>query len=134
MSALLVRQALEVALAAMSPALDTVYENTTFTPTNGTAYQRVTLLLNTPDNPEWGTFTTERGIMQVDLAYPLETGPSAAMTRAELIRATFKRRSAFTAGGLTVTVDGTPEIAPARTEEDRYVVPVRIPFFANYTA
>lgn len=132
MSAVLIRSALEVALAAISPALATQYENAPYTPVVGTPYQRVYVLWNEPLNPEMGTFTQERGILQISLAYPLNAGPGAAATRAELIRSTFKRGTSFTSGGVTVTIERTPEIAPAIIEPDRYVVPVRVRFFANY--
>lgn len=134
MSAVLIRTALETALAAMSPSLATAYENTPYTPIVGTPYQRVTLLLADPFQPEIGRMTQERGFLQVSLAYPLNAGPSAAATRAELIRDTFYRGRSFTASGITVTIEKTPEISPAMIEPDRYVVPVRIRFFANYTA
>ena len=57
-----------------------------------------------------------------------------AEARAELIRDTFYRGRTFTASGVSVTIERTPEIAPAITEPDRYVVPVRVRFFANYAA
>lgn len=132
MSLLSIRAALEVALAAMSPALATAYENTPFTPTVGTPYQRVYLLAADPLNPEMGTFTQDRGYLQISLAYPLNTGPGAALARAELIRDTFYRGRSFTAGGVTVIVEKTPEISPAIIEADRYVLPVKVRFFANY--
>ena len=68
---------------------------------------------------------------KVSLAYPLGAGPSAATTRAELIRSTFYRGASFTSGGVTVTISRTPEIAPGRVEEDRWVVPVRVRFHAH---
>jgi len=131
MTLVLVRSALEVALAAMSPALATAYENAPFTPVVGTPYQRVFLLPAAPDNPEMGRKVMEQGILQVSLAYPLGAGPAAATARAELIRATFYRGASFTASGVTTTVERTPEIAPGRVEDDRYVVPVRIRFFSH---
>ncbi len=134
MSLVLIRSALEVALAAMSPAMATAWENTPYTPVAGTPYQRVYLLAADPLNIEIGRHTTERGIFQVNLAYPLDTGPSAAATRAELIRDTFYRGRSFTASGVTVIVEKTPEIAPAIIEPDRYVLPVKVRFFANYVA
>lgn len=134
MSIALVRQALEVALAAMSPALATQWENVPYSPVSGTPYQRVFLLPADPDNPEMGRFTTERGILQISLAYPLDTGPAAASARAELIRDTFYRGRSFTASGITTTIEKTPEVAPGRIEENRYVIPVKIRFFANYVA
>lgn len=134
MSLVLVRSALEVALAAMSPALSTAYENAPFSPAIGTPYQRVFLLAAEPANPEMGRKVTEQGILQVSLAYPLEAGPAAATARAELIRATFYRGATFTASGVSVTIERTPEIAPGRVEEDRWVVPVRIRFFSHRAA
>lgn len=134
MSLLAVRQALEAALAAMSPALATQWENTVYVPVDGTPYQRVYLLAAQPDNPEMGGHVTERGFLQISLCYPLDAGPNAAMTRAELIRSTFKRGDAFTASGITTQIERTPEIAPAMIEEDRYVLPVRVRFFAHHAS
>lgn len=134
MSAVAIRAALETALSAISPAMATAWENLPFTPTDGTPYQRVYLLLGDPDNPEMGTFTQDRGFLQISLAYPLGAGPGAAMARAELIRSAFKRGTTLTASGITTTIEKTPEISPALIEDDRYVVPVRVRFFANYTA
>jgi hypothetical protein len=131
MSAVLIRSALEVALAAMSPALATAYENAPYAPVVGTPYQRVTMLLAQPANDEFGPVYREDGFLQVDLAYPLDTGPAAATTRAELIRSTFTRGASFTASGVTVHINRTPEIMPGRVEEDRFVIPVRIPFYAH---
>lgn len=134
MSAVLIRAALETALAAMSPSLGTAWENTPYTPVQGAPYQRVHLMLAEPDNPEIGRMTRDHGFLQVSLAYPLGAGPAAAATRAELIRDTFYRGRTFTASGLSVMIEKTPEIIPASTEPDRYVIIVRIRFFANYQA
>ena len=131
MSLVSVRIALESALAAMSPSLGTAWENAPYSPTVGTPYQRVFLMAAEPANDEYGQRHTEQGILQVSLAYPLGAGPSAATTRAELIRSTFYRGASFTSGGVTVTISRTPEIAPGRVEEDRWVVPVRVRFHAH---
>lgn len=129
-----IRTALETALNAMSPALATAWENVPYDPVNGTPYQRVTLLPAPPDNPERGTFTRDQGILQISLAYPLDAGPGVAEARAELIRDTFYRGASFTSGGVTVNIERTPEIAPAINEPDRRVVPVRVRYYAHYTA
>lgn len=134
MSIVLIRSALETALAAITPAIALAYENHPYEPVNGTPYGRVYLLAAEPDNPEMGTFTQERGFLQVSLAYPLDTGPGAAAAQAEVIRDAFYRGRALTASGVTTTIERTPEISPARIEDDRYVVPVRVRFFANYVA
>jgi len=135
MSAVLVRSALEAALAAMSPALSVAWENAPFTPTVGTPYAQVHLLLAQPDNPEIGPnangYYTEQGFLQVDLKYPLGAGPATATARAELIRSTFYRGASFTASGVTAHIDRTPEIMPGRVEDDRFVIPIRIRFYSH---
>lgn len=131
MSLAAVRIALETALTSITPAIDTAWQNVSFTPVVGQPYQRVYLLTAEPDNVEIGPGYTEQGIMQVSLCYPLGIGPQDATKRAEQIRATFKRGASFTASGVTVHIDRTPEISPAQIEEDRFVLPVRIRFFAH---
>lgn len=132
MSALICRTLLEAALAAMSPALATASENVAFTPTVGTPYQRVNVLLAQPDPIEMsGHFHREQGFMQVTLCYPLNEGSAAALARAELIRTVFYRGKTFSGSGVTLMIDRHPEIAPAMTEDDRFIVPVRVRFYAN---
>lgn len=132
MSAVTIRAILETALSAMSPSLPTAWENTKFTPAPETAHQRVYLLLAQPQMLEMSwKLHRERGFMQVSLCYPLDAGPSAAATRAELIRTTFYAGRDLTSGGITVTIDGTPEIAPAMVEDDFYVLPVKVRFYSH---
>lgn len=132
MSLVLVRSAFEVALAAMSPALSTAYENAEFTPVVGTEFQRVYLIPGEPDDQELsGQLYWERGFFQVNLHYPLGAGPAAVSTRAELVRTTFYRGASFTSGAVTVIVRRTPEIGPGLTEDDRFIVPVRIQYSAQ---
>lgn len=128
-----VRIALETALAAMSPALGTAWDNADYTPTVGTPYQQAHLMPAEPANPETGGLVREQGILSVRLMYPLGAGPGTAETRAELIRSTFYRGASFTSGGVTTVIERTPEIAPGRAEDDRWVVPVRIRFYAYYS-
>lgn len=129
-----VRAALETALAAMSPALATAYENVAFTPTAGTPHQRVNLLAARPDNREISANFVEQGLFQVTLCYPSGTGPAAAAARAELLRAAFKRGNSFANGGVTVLSTDTPEIMPAYVDGDRYCVPVRVRWMSQITA
>lgn len=134
MSAVKVKAALETGLNAMSPALSTAWENATFVPVAGTAYQAVNLLLAPPVNNEYGNGYREEGIMQVTLMYPIQVGASTALARAELIRTTFKRGTTFTKDTVTVTVSNTPEIAPGAVEGDRYALPVKVRFFSNISS
>ena len=123
------RAALETALAAMSPALATVWENTPYTPVVGTPYQRASLLPGTPINDEFGPGFADQGFFQVSLHYPPSTGAKAAEDRALAIRSAFRRGAPFTKNGLTVTIMKTPIIMPALTDDDdRYVKTVSIEY------
>lgn len=130
MSLAQVRAALETQLNSITPALATAWENAVYKPIAGTPYQQVSLLRAQPDNPEIGAAFSERGFLQANLFYPKEAGPGAAEARAELIRSAFPFRASFVSGGVTVNIIATPEVAPARAEDDRFLVPVRIRFSA----
>ena len=160
-SSLVIRNTLEQALEGVAPTLSTAWENADFNPPVATtAYQSATILFAQPDNAEYGSNFQELGILQVDLSYPEKTGAAAAYTRAEYIRAVFTRGKSFvvsggallfhdvtgwwdyftqepvessTVSGTSVTIQRTPEILPGRNVDGRYVLPVRIRFFANVT-
>lgn len=134
MSVISIRSALETAINAMSPSIQTNWENVDFVPTVGTAYQKVNLLFAEPENVEFGANYRQIGILQITLFYPLKTGTNTAATRAELIRTTFKRGNSYTSGSVTVTIQRTPEIGTGSVDGDRWMIPVRVRFFANLTA
>jgi hypothetical protein len=131
MSIVKIRSALETALNNISPVLDTAWENTQFEPQTGTAYQRAYLIFTEPNNQEYGSNYQELGFLQVDLIYPLLSGPSASDVRFELIRDAFKRGTSFVYSGVTVTINRTPYISPAYVSGDRFIRPVKIRFYAN---
>ena|SRR3990167_5476424 len=131
MSEPLIRAALEARLAAMSPALATAHENETYTPVNGTPYQRINLLRAQPENPEAGTFRQALGIFQVTLFYPQNAGPGAAEARAKLIADWFPRALSLTASGVTVTISRAAYIMAGFQDGDRWACPVRIFYQAN---
>ncbi len=127
-----IRKALELRLAAMSPALATAWENVSYVPVQGTPYQRVTLLPAAPDNSVLGcAYRREVGILQVSLFYPINTGSIAAQARAEAVRSHFPRGLTLSNGGTNVLVTHTPSKAVAMQEGDRYVVPVSIRYQAE---
>lgn len=134
MSVLKIRAALETALAAMSPALATAWENTTYTPTAGTPYQRASMTFAEPINTEYGKSYQQGGMFVVSLCWPQGAGVTDIAARIELLRATFARGATFTADGLTTQVARTPLILAASLEGDRYVVPVQVPFLATITS
>lgn len=132
MSQIKVRKALEAAVAAMSPALATAWENAAFQPPDAaTPYQEVAILFAQPENLEFGRNYVERGFMQITLNYPQQKGPNAAQARGELLRETFYRSASFVASGVTVIIERTPEIMAGSTQNGRWAVPVRIRFFAH---
>jgi hypothetical protein len=134
MSLAKVKTALETALAAMTPPLATAWPNVEFKPPVGssTPWQTASVLTASPDNLETGNvYYREQGVFLVRLHYPLKTGSGAAVARGELLRSVFYRGASFTSDGIIVTIEQTPEIAAGSVEGDRWVVPVRIRFYAN---
>lgn len=129
MSMVKIRTALQTALDGITPAVSTAWENAAFTPPAPTApYQVVNVLFARPDNSEAGGAFQELGYMQVKLLYPVGQGASAALTRAELIRTTFRKAQSFTYSGVTATIIETPEITPSGIEDGRYSVIVKARF------
>ena len=129
-----IRAALETALAGVSPALSTAWENSDFTPVSGTPYQACHILFSSPDNAQFGDSYQEIGYMQIDLRYPLGVGTSAINTRAQLLRSTFERGNSLVNGGVTTIIQKTPEVMPGRVEDDRWVVSVIVRFYSNIGA
>ena len=130
-----VRQALEVGLFAMTPPLPTSWENQNFIPVTGVSYQRVTLVPSMPDNSTFGDgHYQERGLLFIELHYPINNGSVTAATRAELIRTTFKRGASFTNGGVTVIIEKTPEIGQGMVLDAFWVLPVRCRYYAEVFA
>lgn len=121
-----IREGLEAALAAMTPALTTVWENNEYKPVVGTPHQEATLLLNQPDDSEFGGRPLKLGILQVTLSYPPKTGPAAAGARADLIEAAFPAGRSIVSGSTLITITRTAETRPGRIDAARWRVPVLI--------
>lgn len=132
MSVGLIRKALEKRLSTVTPAMSTAFENISFTPVTGVPWQRINLLPNTPQDGQIGSgLYFERGIFQVMLCYPMGLGPSAAESRAQLVKDTFKRGTSMIEGGVTVIVMNAPSVAGAMIEGDSYCIPVSIRYQAQ---
>lgn len=136
MSQAAIRAALETALDAMALSLPTAWENVAFVPpASSMAYQRAYILFATPDNSVIANGEyIEVGIFQINLCYPLQSGDGAARARAGLIRSTFYRGATFVSGGVRVVIATTPEASQGRADGDRWVVPVKVRWFAQITA
>lgn len=132
MSIVAIRAALEIALAAITPPLRTVWENRDDSPAAGSEYQAAYLLPAEPDNPEIGRGYIQRGIFQVNLFYPQGKGWLPISQRAEMIRSAFPRALALQNAGVIVTVLSTPEIGPGRAEDDLFFMPVKVRWSAQF--
>lgn len=132
MSNLAIRRGLEVKLNSLAEKLPTAWENDDFSAPANAPYQEVYLLFAKPENPTMGDeHYRQRGIFQITLRYPQNTGAEAAGLRAELLRKTFKRGLSVVANGVTTIIDETPEIGEGRNVGDRYVIVVRVRFYAD---
>jgi hypothetical protein len=126
-----ISNALETRLDALTPTLLTAWENVNFIST-ADAYQSVTVLFAKPENPVFGdNFNRQRGMMIVELVYPLGSGRKDALARAELTKNWFPRGLSLTDDGVTTVIEETPEIAKGGVASDKYVIYVKIRFFAN---
>lgn len=131
MSVVSIRAALETALNAVSPPIATAWENTAFVaPDLETPYQAAFVLFAQPENTEIGPQHVQRGLFQVNLQYPLAAGTAAVNARAELVRAAFRRGLSLTSGSIRVTIEKTAEIGPGAIVGDRFLLPVRVRFYA----
>lgn len=112
----------------------TAWENIGFAPIPMLPWQRVNFIFATPENPTYSganIHTREQGYMQVNLYYPVQKGTVAVMTRAELIRSTFPRGSSFVKSGVTVHIPRTPEILQGIVQNESYIVPVKVHYWAD---
>lgn len=127
-----IRNALEAALASITPAIDFVHENEAYTPLSGVPYCEAYLLVAPPNNSTMGDgFYQEQGIFQIDLQYPPLLGTLGCATRAGLIRTLFKRGATFTDGGINVQIDLTPEVGQGDIEAGRWKQIIRIRWHAD---
>ncbi|MBC8286839.1 MAG: hypothetical protein H8E42_05115 [Nitrospinae bacterium] len=131
MTILSVRTALESALNAVLPIVDTAWENTDYTPSVGVPYQKVHLMTSTSNPTIGGVFHRVSGIFQIDLMYPPYQGVRSAETQAEKIKTLFHRSESFEYGGVIVNITNTPSIRSMGIEDGRYRVMVEIKFLAD---
>lgn len=110
----------------------TAWENVGFDPVMNYPYQKVNFIFAAPEEPTMGDlFYRERGFMQITLYYPVQKGPFAAMSRAELIRRTYPRGASFSSNGIVVNIVSTTQIYQGTTSDEIYSIYVRVPFYAN---
>ena len=128
-----IRVALETRLNALVPAIDTAWEDVTYSPKSGVPYQQITLLPSEPGSPTIGSseLVRELGLLQVSLYYPIGEGMKRISERAELLRSWFPKGLTLSSGGVNVTISKRASVAPANRDGEWKVLPVSIPYFAN---
>ena len=86
MSLAAISKALESHLKAMTPALDTAWENVSHTPMGGVPYQAAFFMPARPNVYAVADGHQEIGLFQINLRYPLKQGRADVLARAEAIR------------------------------------------------
>lgn len=127
-----IRAALETALKAIDPAFKTAWQNDSFVPPNAdTPYQEAFTMFAEPDDAEMGhTMHREQGIFQVNLKYPLKAGDAPARAKSKTIRDAFYRSRTLVASGVNTVIERTPFVGQGTRQDDRWVVPMKIRFYA----
>lgn len=135
MSNKLCRKAIESRLAtwasARVPALPIAWENVPFTQPAG-AYLRAYLLpANTTGVDMAGAGRTYRGVYQVSVVAPINTGPGAAEAIADEIAALFPLNLPLAVTGLTLQVITPVTAAQGAQDTTDYTVPVSFQYRAD---
>ena len=127
-----IKRAAERYLNALTPSAPTGWEGVSFSPPADQLYQRVQFLVQTPDDPVFGTgFHRERVTIQVFVVGLINKGSSEVISRAELIRDRFKKGLVLTESNIKIHVLRTPQISGTAIASDRIVCPVIIELVAE---
>jgi hypothetical protein len=126
-----IKQLAETHLKTLAPAFPTAWENVNFKPPAG-PFQVPTFLFAEPDlRGSADSPYLQRGIMTVTLAYPTNQGGGAAQAKAVDIQNHFYAGTTLIDGDFRVVIEKVPEITGGAVEGDRFVIRVRIRFFAH---
>lgn len=127
-----IRQALEKAVLAVAPAIDTAFENTTFKPRANEPYQQLHFL---PAKPEAAviddSISEVLGVFQITLRYPAGKGVEDVLGRASLYERAFSVGAKFEHAGVKTYIYRPAEINILGVDGDRYGVAVSI-YFKSY--
>ena len=134
MSVQKIRAALEIAVNSMTPALPTAWQNDSFSPVNGVAWQRVSILTGKPENQVLDASYKENGVLRISLFYPLRIGSALISERIDLIRSAFPRDTRLTEDGVTVVTVGTPEKVTERVDDGWFSSVVDTRFYSEISS
>lgn len=119
-----IRGALQAQLMTLGWEDQTAWEDRAFSPTTGVPYQVVNTLFAEPNSYGLGPGAMERGLFQVRLMYPVNSGVAVSGARAEEIQAAFPKNLHLGAAKIM----RKPEITRLGPEADRDITIVRIRF------
>jgi len=123
--------ALERRLKALAPTFPTAWDNKDFAVPTGPFQAPQHLFAEPDDRGMKDSPYLQRGILTVVLAYPTNQGSGPANLKAKEIKDWFKRATTMVAdAGFSVIVERTPEITGGSVEDGRYIVRVRIRWYA----
>lgn len=125
MSQQAIRGALQSRLMTLGWADQTAWEDRHFAPTGGVPYQIVRTIFAEPNSYSVGEGAFERGVFQVMLAYPLNSGVGVSTARAEAIRAAFPNK--LNIDGL-VKIMRRGKVTRLGADGDRDLTSIRIRF------
>lgn len=126
-----IKQLCETRLKTLAPDFPTAWENVNFKPPVG-PFQVPTFLFADPDlKGSADAPYIQRGYMIVTLAYPTNQGGGAAQVKAESIRDYFYAGTTIVGETFNVVVETVPDISNGAVEGDRFIIRVRIRFFAH---
>ncbi|MCD8212672.1 MAG: DUF4128 domain-containing protein [Campylobacter sp.] len=127
-----IRQALEKAVLAVSPQIDTQFENTAFSPRAGLPYQQLFFLPSKSD-----TLTIDEaanlksGVFQITLRYPAGGGVKDVFERIRAYEDVFKVGTKLRNGGTEVYINAPLSINILGIDGDRYSLALSI-YFRSY--
>ncbi len=125
-----IKQLCETHLKALSPDFPTAWENVNFKPPSG-PFQVPTFLFAQPDDKgSKDSPILQRGILTVTLAYPTNQGGGAAQAKADDIKNHFAKGTTLVGETFNVIIENEPEVTGGAVEGDRFIIRVRIRFFA----
>jgi len=86
--------------------ISTAYENSKFSPVEGTPWARLTILPSQPEIMTLGPSGEDEhlGILQIDLYYPTDEGNSPVLTMADSIRTAYKAGTSLSYNGQSVVI------------------------------
>ena len=115
----------------LTPLMDTVFENKSYTPIAGKEYQEIFILPSSNNVPYINeTIYEMEGFVQITLCYGYDQGRSKAMDRANLYMGLFPVGTVLTIDSLKIRIKGVPQITNLGVVDGRYKIALRVGFSA----